>query len=126
MSKSKDLNKFNINDFAGGALAEQINREMVKILENIADPNTEWKSKRKLVVTLSFSPDEQRELSLVDIKTQSKLASPKALTTKFLIGKDLKSGRVVGAEYKKQVPGQLELELESKEDLESDGLKIIK
>ncbi|SHI75930.1 hypothetical protein SAMN02745975_00551 [Geosporobacter subterraneus DSM 17957] len=100
-------NGINFNEFAGGALAEQLNSELTRVLENIADPNTDARAKRKVTLTLTFKPDEDRELSIVDIKTQANLAPPRPLSTKMLIDKDLKTGKVVGAEYRKQVPGQI-------------------
>lgn len=115
------------NEFAGGALIEQLNIELSKVLENIADPNTPSKTLRKLTLTLSFKPDEERDLSTVDIKTQSKLAPPKPLSTKIIIDRDLNTGKIVGAEYKKQMPGQLSIEetAENNDKALSD-LKIIK
>lgn len=117
----------NFNDFAGGALAEQLNTELSKVLENIADPNTDAKTKRKVTLTLTFKPDEDRELSVVDIKTQAKLASPRPLSTKILIDRDLNTGKVVGAEYRKQVPGQVTMEIdEETNDKALSELKIVK
>lgn len=120
-------NMINFNEFANGALAEQLNTELVKVLENIADPNTEARDARKVTLTLTFKPDEAREFSSVDIKTQAKLASPKPLSTKMLIDKDLKTGKVVGAEYKKQVPGQMTMEIEEEDEEKAlAGIKIVK
>jgi hypothetical protein len=46
-----------LNTFANGALAERANEELQKILENIADPNTDAKKKRKLTLTITLSAD---------------------------------------------------------------------
>lgn len=118
----------NFNEFAGGALAEQLNAELSKVLENIADPNTDSKTKRKVTLTLTFKPDEDRELSVVDIKTQAKLASPRPLSTKIIIDRDLSTGKVVGAEYRKQVPGQIAIDIEedNNNDRALSELKIVK
>lgn len=96
-----------LNEFACGAMSEQMNIELAKVLKNIADPNTDHKTKRKLVLTLTFKTDESRDMTVVDVKTQSKLAPPKALNTKILIGQDFETGQIIGKEYKKQVPGQI-------------------
>ncbi len=127
MSKIIDL-----NEFACGAMAEQVNIELAKVLKNIADPNTDYKAKRKLVITLTFTTDESRDMTVVDVKTQSKLAPQKALNTKILIGQDFETGQIIGKEYKKQVPGQMFLDVdeetgEIKEGhISNTGLQILK
>ena len=37
----------NLETLADGALAEKVNIALKEVLSNIADPNTEWKTKRK-------------------------------------------------------------------------------
>ncbi|KEH90596.1 replication terminator protein (plasmid) [Clostridium botulinum C/D str. BKT12695] len=95
----------NLESFADGALAEKINIALKEVLENIADPNTDYKVKRKLNVVMTFSSGEDRELAEVSIVAKTKLAPAKALATKIVIGTDGKGG-ILASEYKKQVPGQ--------------------
>jgi len=35
------MTKMDLNNLAGGATAEQINREIINVLSNIKDPNTD-------------------------------------------------------------------------------------
>lgn len=98
-------NMINLETFADGALAEKVNMALAEVLSNIADPNTEWKAKRKLTVDITFVAQEDRELALLDIQTKTKLAPAKSIGTKIIIGTDGKGG-IIASEFGKQVPGQ--------------------
>lgn len=98
-------NMINLEKFAGGALTEKMNGALKEVLENIADPNTDYKLKRKLTLELTFESGEDRELAEVTILAKTKLAPNKPIATKLVIGTDGKGG-VLASEYKKQVPGQ--------------------
>ena len=122
----------NLEKFAGGALAEKFNVGLKEVLENIADPNTEAKKKRKLTVELTFNPDEERELSLVDILVKTKLEPTKAVATKILIDKDGQGG-IIASEYNNQLRGQQYLKVDedtgeilSDDDVDMEGIKLIK
>lgn len=56
----------NLDNFANGAFAERVNEGLQQVLENLADPNTEWKPKRKLNIMLqsSFVDNKDRNLLL--------------------------------------------------------------
>lgn len=98
-------NMINLETFADGALAEKVNIALKEVLENISDPNTEHKTKRKLTVEMTFTSGEDRELTEVLIIAKPKLAPTKPLAAKIVIGTDGKGG-ILASEYKKQVPGQ--------------------
>lgn len=98
-------NMINLETFAEGALAEKINMALKEVLSNITDPNTEWKTKRKLTIDMTFASGEDRELTEVAIVAKPKLAPTKPLAAKIVIGTDGKGG-ILASEYKKQVPGQ--------------------
>ena len=125
-------NMINLEKFAGGALAEKFNVGLKEVLENIADPNTEAKKKRKLTVELTFNPDEERELSLVDILVKTKLEPTKAVATKILIDKDGQGG-IIASEYNNQLRGQQYLKVDedtgeilADDDVDMEGIKLIK
>lgn len=125
-------NMVNLEEFAGGALAEKFNDAYKEVLENILDPNTEFKIKRKLTLELNFTLVEDRELSVVDISTKTKLAPPTATSTTILIDRD-GQGEVVASEYNNQIKGQqyLRVDEETGEMLDEDsedlkGIKLIK
>ncbi|APF21634.1 replication terminator protein [Clostridium butyricum] len=100
------MEKFiNLESFADGALAEKVNMALRQVLDNMIDPNTDWKIKRKLTIDMTLVTGEDRELTEVNIIAKTKLAPSKALQAKIVIGTDGKGG-VLASEYKKQVPGQ--------------------
>ena len=128
-------NMINLESFANGALAERMNQALKEVLENIADPNTEWKTKRKLNLEMKFTTGEDRELTEVEIIAKTKLAPKSSVSTKIIIDKDL-DGEVLATEFKKQVPGQTAMKVDAetgeitttvKEEVgDTSGLKIVK
>jgi len=129
---------FSIEELADGAIAEQINAGIEKVLENISDLNTPYKIKRKLNIILVFDADESREMSEVGITIKTALAPATPTKTRVLIDRDNK-GKIVGAEYKKQIKGQVELEVDENGEILNDpsfdareatedlkGLKLVK
>ena len=128
-------NMINLEKFADGALAEKFNIALKEVLENIADPNTPHKIKRKLTVDLTFETDEQRELSVVAIETKTKLANPKGVATKIIIDRDGKGG-IIASEYMSQIKGQQYLRVDEEtgevldtnkdKNIDTSGIKLIK
>lgn len=45
--------EINLNEFAGGALAEKIGEALKQVTENIKNPNTEATTKRKTLIKMS-------------------------------------------------------------------------
>lgn len=123
----------NLQEFAGGALAERFNTALKEVLENLQDPNTSFTAKRKLTITLDFQTNEAREISSVDIVAKTKLVPAKAITTSLMMDINCE-GEVIASEYKKQIAGQVAMtvdsgtgEVGSTEDYSSlEGLQIVK
>ena len=125
----------NLEDFANGALAERFNIALKEVLENLKDPNTDYKKKRKLTMELVLSTNEAREITSVDIVAKTKLCPAKPITTSLLMDMNF-DGEVIASEYKKQIQGQVTMtvdsetgEIKSTEDNRVDdleGLKIVK
>jgi hypothetical protein len=112
-----------LNTFAEGALSERANAEIQKILENIADPNTDAKKVRKLTLTVSFKADDKRDVVLSSVVAKSTLAPAKEIEAKLLMDLDGK-GKVTGAELKSGIKGQTYMDDEG--DVSTDqGEKII-
>lgn len=129
-------NMINLEKFADGALAEKVNMALVQVLENMTDPNTNWKTKRKIVLDMTLETGEDRELTEVTIVAKTKLAPTKALATKIVIGTDGKGG-VLASEYRKQVPGQSAMVVsqetgeilttaETDDSINLDGIRLVK
>lgn len=125
----------NLEKFADGALAEKFNIGLKEVLENIADLNTDSKKKRKLTLELSFSPDEERELSMVDIAVKTKLIPSMSVGTKILIDKDGQGG-VIASEYQNRLKGQQYIKVDEEtgevltgddhDKVDTEGIKLIK
>jgi hypothetical protein len=47
-------NMINLTEFADGAVAERVNIELQKVLENLTDPNTDPKKVRTITVEISM------------------------------------------------------------------------
>jgi hypothetical protein len=104
--------KINLEAFAGGALSEMVNRELVKINQNIHDPNADAEKARTMTVTMKFKPDEDRRLVKVELSAKSSLVPCDAVKTTMVSGKDLKTGAVEMSEYgnEGQITGQMEFD----------------
>jgi hypothetical protein len=86
--------EININDLAGGALAEKVNIELRKLAANVLDPNTESKATRSVTVKITVKPNEKRQLAETDISVTSALAPSKGIPTSFIFDFD-KEGKAV-------------------------------
>lgn len=125
----------NLETLANGAFAERVNQAIKEVMENIADPNTPWKTKRKVTIDMTFEAKEDRDIAQIDIVAKTKIAPRESIHTKILIDRNL-DGEIIGAEFKKQLPGQqaIKVDTETGEILDSkekpkenlDGLKIVK
>ena len=98
------MKHINIEQFSNGELTQQINREMEAVARNIADPNTEAKTARKITVTITMKPNEQRDFITTSITTTL------GAVTALGIRKDLKSGEIEVGEIGNQIPGQMSME----------------
>lgn len=112
-----------LNSFANGALAERANEELQKILENIADPNTDAKKKRKLTLTITLAADNERDVIMTNVVAKSTLAPSEPIEAKILMDLD-NEGKVTGAELKSGIKGQTFIDVETGEIQEDTGTKI--
>ena len=62
-------------------------------------------------IKLSFTQNENRDDVSVSAQVVEKLAPQQDMSTKFYIGKDLRTGEVYAEEYGKQIRGQMSLNL---------------
>lgn len=99
--------RVNLETFAGGALQEKFDDAMEKVLQNMTDPNTPWKNKRKITVEVTFEQNEDRDDSSVNVSVIPKLAAVKPVETRMAIGKDLATGKCYAEEYGSGIRGQM-------------------
>ncbi|MCM0648665.1 replication terminator protein [Clostridium swellfunianum] len=128
--------KFNLETLAGGAFTERVNQALKEVAENILDPNTDHKFKRKVTIDLTFVTKEDRDLTEVDIVAKTRLAPRTSVHTKILLDKNF-DGEVIASEFKKQVAGQIFIKVDSetgeilndkeeKEATDLKGLQLVK
>lgn len=126
----------NLETLANGGFTERVNQAMREVMENIADPNTPWKTKRKVTITMTFEAKEDRDITNIDIVAKATLAPKESIHTKVLIDRNM-DGEIIGAEFKKQIPGQQAIKVDpetgeilnseaSKEEENLEGLKLVK
>ena len=54
------MKHIDLEQFAGGKLSVQLNKALEKITENVQDPNTDAQKVRKINVSISFRPNDER------------------------------------------------------------------
>lgn len=83
-----------LNTIGAGAAAEKFAAELRAVLENIRDPNTDPKARRKIVLEYVFHPEQDREAVLVAITARSVLGSTKPSSDVMYVGRH--QGETVG------------------------------
>lgn len=93
------MKNMNIANIADGALVEQADIEIKKVLANIMDPNTVTNLKRKITIEIEFKADEGRDVSEVKFKTSSKLAPQKTIITRIAFDRN-RNGEIISEELR--------------------------
>ena len=103
-----ELKKESILSMAQGAIEEKVNYEVSRVIDNILDPNTKPDAKRKVTVTLEFSPDSDRKMIAISATAKSVLVPTAAAVTAVVVTTD-GNGELVVAEMVPQIPGQISM-----------------
>ena len=101
------MKHINLEQFAGGKLSVQLNKALEKVTENIQDPNTDAQKVRKINVSISFRPNDERNFVSTTVETKLSLAPELGATTALSMGRDLRTGEVEAIEIFNQIPGQM-------------------
>lgn len=101
------MKHFNLEEFAGGKLSVQLNKVLEKVTENIQDPNTDAQKVRKINVSISLRPNDERNFVSTTVETKLSLAPELGATTALSMGRDLRTGEVEAIEIFNQIPGQM-------------------
>lgn len=101
------MKHINLEQFAGGKLSVQLNKALEKITENVQDPNTDAQKVRKINVSISFRPNDERNFVATTVETKLSLAPELGVTTALSMGRDLRTGEVEAVEIFNQIPGQM-------------------
>lgn len=111
-----------ILQMARGAISERTDYEMARIIDNILDPNTKATGKRKLTITLEFTPDDDRQTIGVACTAKSTLMPTNPVSTALFLTDDMDGVKAV--EMVPQIPGQYDM-YGAEQDMPSE-LKLIK
>ena len=98
-----------ILEMNSGAILERANREAAKVQENIEDPNTDWKRKRKIQITLVFEASADRETVQMETEVKTTLAPMIPVTTTVYMVRDDRGDPMI-VEAVRQTPGQLDMD----------------
>ena len=91
-------------------MQEKFDQAFEKTIQNMLDPNTPWKNKRKITVEITLEQNEDRSDTAVNVSVVMKLAPVKPVETRMVIGKNLKTGEVFAEEYGSQIRGQMSID----------------
>lgn len=105
---------------AGGGVEEKLQYALDEIAANIADPNTNAKKTRKVTMTLTFKPNEQRTISNLEIDVKTSPAPVVGITTTLMIDRDA-SGKAVASEIYGKDPNQGVIDFETGEVVDFRG-----
>lgn len=70
-----------------GAVEERFAEKLALVLANIEDPNTLAKTTRSIVVTLTFSPGEERDAAAIGLSVEAKLAPTRPVASVVFLGR---------------------------------------
>lgn len=104
------MKHIDLEQFAGGKLSVQLNKALEKITENVQDPNTDAQKVRKINVSISFRPNDERNFVATTVETKLSLAPELGATTVLSMGRDLRTGEVEAVEIFNQIPGQMNVD----------------
>lgn len=97
-----------LDKLMSGAVSERFNDELQKVLENVLDPNTDPKKKRKVTLNVTIAPNEKRDIADFSVEAKSTLAPPIPVSTAVYIGKT-SDGDIVAEEVTKELPGTVNM-----------------
>lgn len=109
-----------ILEMAQGAIMEQVNIEVYKVIQNILDPNTNATKARSMSVKVDFKPSEDRSQVVITATASSKLLPNNSIQTSLYVGAD-SNGELVATELVPNIPGQTGLD-----GGEQDSPKVIR
>ena len=99
------MEKLSFTTLAGGGVEEKLQYALDEVAANIADPNTDAKKTRKVTMTLTLKPNEQRSIATLEVDVKTSLAAPVGISTTLMIDRDEK-GKVVAQEIYGKDPNQ--------------------
>jgi hypothetical protein len=65
-----------------GAVVEQFDEALGRVLENVVDPNTKARAKRTITLKVTLLPDEERELLTIEANVKTSMAPAAPINAK--------------------------------------------
>lgn len=87
MNQQNQFKELTLENLAGGAAVEVFQRELGVVAKNISDLNTDPKKSRKIVLTVTLTPEENRQEVKMSVSAKSTLASVKPASKTVFLGK---------------------------------------
>lgn len=98
----------NLDGLMDGGVSERFNAELQKVWANVFDLRTDPTQKRKITLTFTFQPSQNRDAATMSYDVKTTLASPMPmLQTVLMHQRD--DGSVIVTERTDQVPGQIDM-----------------
>lgn len=104
------MDKTSILRMAMGAIEERVDYEMGHVMDNILDVNTPASKKRKLTLTVEFTPDSERQTIAVSVTAKTTLVPTNPINTSLYVTGDPMTGEAQVVEMVPQVPGQTSMD----------------
>ena len=76
-----------LNTMMDGAADALFQEALARLLDNVDDPNTAAKARRSITLTFTLEVDEDRRNAQMLVDCQTKLAPPKPLATRIVMGR---------------------------------------
>lgn len=93
-------------EMACGAFLERFDYEVPKIINNILDPNTKATAKRKITMTMTFVPTDDRVGISAELEVKVGLAPTLPVQTFLCVCSNPETGKMQVVEMVPEVPGQ--------------------
>lgn len=99
-------NAITLATIANGAAEELFATEVMRVLDNVVDLNTDHKQTRTITLTVSITPNELRDEAAIAVKCVSKLAGLKKLSSHVYVARH--RGHLVAVEHNPKQAGLFE------------------
>lgn len=106
----KEIKPKSLLEMARGAFLERFDYEVPRIIDNILDPNTKASAKRKITMTMSFVPSDDRMGIKAELEVKVGLAPTVPVQTFLYVSSNPETGKMQVVEMVPEVPGQQSLD----------------
>lgn len=104
------MKHIDMETFAMVRFLHRLTEQWRMITKNVQDPNTDATATRKITVTITFKPNEQRNFVATGVQTKATLAPALGAVTAITMGKNIQTGDVEAVEIGNQIPGQMSMQ----------------